>query len=184
MFKRPSEHAQESTRRLAQSTGTVIWRNARMKSMPDNSPQGVPWSEVIAVLAPARNYWLNVVSPVGSPHVSPVWGAVFGEHLYFYTSRSTVKARNLARDSRAALHLESAENVVIIHGRVEDIGQPRLSSAVVAVLDTKYDEPGDVGYLPGGNQSFDVLYRFQPQRALLWRLADFETSQRRWNSGR
>jgi PPOX class probable F420-dependent enzyme len=151
-----------------------------MKSMPDNSPQAVPWSEVIAALAPARNYWLNTISPDGSPHVSPVWGAVFGEHLYFYTSRSTVKARNLARDGRAALHLENAESVVIIHGRVEDIGEPSLSRAVMHVLDTKYDEPGDADYLPGGNQSFDVLFRFQPQRALLWRLADFETSQRRW----
>jgi hypothetical protein len=154
--------------------------NDRMKFMSDNSPQEVPWSEVIAVLAPARNYWLNTINPDDSPHVSPVWGAVFGEHLYFYTSRATVKARNLARDSRAVLHLESAENVVIIHGHAEDLGEPSLSSAVMAVLDTKYDEPGDVDYLPRGNQSFDVLYRFQPRKALLWRLADFETSQRRW----
>ncbi|HVB00919.1 MAG TPA: pyridoxamine 5'-phosphate oxidase family protein [Acidimicrobiales bacterium] len=151
-----------------------------MKFIPNNSPQEVLWSEVIALLSPTRNYWLNTINPDNSPHVSPVWGAVYSERLHFYTSRTTVKARNLTRDSRAVLHLESAEDVVIVHGFTEDLGEPSLSSAVMAALDTKYDEPGDVDYLPRGNQSFDVLYRFEPQTALLWRLADFETSQRRW----
>ena len=152
--------------------------------MPDNVPHIVPWSEVVAALTPSRNYWLNTINPDDSPHVSPVWGAVLNEHLYFYTSRTTVKARNLARDSRAVIHLESAENVVIVHGHAEDLGEPNLSSAVVAVLDTKYDEPGDVDYLPKNNEPFNVLYRFQPQRALLWRLTDFETSQRRWTANK
>jgi nitroimidazol reductase NimA-like FMN-containing flavoprotein (pyridoxamine 5'-phosphate oxidase superfamily) len=152
--------------------------------MPDDGPKVASWSEVTAELAPSRNYWLNTINRDNSPHPSPVWGVVLGEHLYFYTSRITVKARNLARDARAAVHLESAENVVIVHGRAVDLGEPSRSSEVLNALSEKYDEPGDGDYLPSSNESFDVLYRFEAHKALLWRLADFDSSQRRWAAPR
>ena len=65
------------------------------------------------------------------PHVAPVWGVVVGDVLYVYTERSTVKARNLAVDARVAVHLESAEDVVIVHGEVEDLGPSRGSRHVL-----------------------------------------------------
>ncbi|MBW4077796.1 MAG: hypothetical protein HIU84_04655 [Acidobacteria bacterium] len=148
--------------------------------MPSDEPTATTWSEVIAELARPRNYWLNTINLDSSPHPSPVWGVTLGEHLYFYTSRLTVKSRNLTRDARAAVHLESAEDVVIVHGRAVDLGEPSRSSEVMNALSEKYDEPGDSDYLPSSNASYDVLYRFDAHRALLWRLADFDSSQRRW----
>ena len=110
----------------------------------------------------------------------PVWGAVVGHDLYTYAERDTVKARNLARDDRAVVHLESAEDVLIVHGRFEDLGRPQDAGSVLRAFDAKYDEPGDRQYLPSADPSFDVLYRLQPARALLWSLADYAESQRRW----
>jgi hypothetical protein len=52
------------------------------------------------------------------------------------------------RDSGAVIHLESAVNVVIVHARARDLGEPSLTSEATAVLDAKYDQPGDGDYLP------------------------------------
>ena len=138
------------------------------------------WSEVAGLLAPARSFWLVTTSPDGSPHAAPVWGVVVEEHFYIYSERRTQKAKNLLRDPRAVVHLESADNVVIVHGRFEDTGQPRASATVVEAFGSKYTEPGDSQYLPSSDESFDVLYRLRPQRALLWRLPDYDGTQRRW----
>jgi len=152
-----------------------------MANMSHDAPHLAPWSEVAGALSPSRNYWLNTISPDGSAHVSPVWGAVVDERFHFYTSRRSAKARNLTRDRRAAIHLESAQDVVIVYGRVEDLGEPNAFDQVTAALSEKYNEPGDTDYLPAVDTSYDVLYRLEPERALLWRLADFQTSQRRWS---
>lgn len=138
------------------------------------------WEGVVDRLRPARNYWLATTGADGAPHTVPVWGAVVGHDLYTYAERDTVKARNLARDDRAVVHLESAEDVLIVHGRFEDLGRPQDAGSVLRAFDAKYDEPGDRQYLPSADPSFDVLYRLQPARALLWSLADYAESQRRW----
>jgi hypothetical protein len=153
-----------------------------MASVSDNAPQSVPWPDVAAALSPARNYWLNTISPDGSPHASPVWGVVVSGRFHFYTARTSRKARNLARDNRAAVHLESAQDVVIVYGRVEDLGEPNLTVEVTAALSAKYIESGDADYLPKNDESFDALFRLRPAKALLWHLTDFESSQRRWSN--
>ena len=91
-----------------------------------------------------------------------------------------MKSRNPARDDRAAVHLESAEDVLIVHGTFEDLGRPQDASSVLRAFHAKYDEPGDRQYLPSADPSFDVLYRLQPVRALVCSLAGYAESQRRW----
>ena len=138
------------------------------------------WAEVAGRLAPARNYWLGTTSRDGSPHAAPVWGVILDDRFYIYSERRTAKAKNLAHDSRAVVHLESAEEVVIVHGRLDDVGGPGDQPGVVDALSAKYDAPEDDQYLPSGDESFDVLYLFRPDRALLWSLADYENTQKRW----
>jgi hypothetical protein len=150
--------------------------------MSENPAPALTWPHVCTVMAPSRNYWLNTISADGSPHVSAVWGVASDDYFYFYTSRGSIKARNLTRDNRAALHLESAQDVIIVHGHVEDLGDPTLSPEILSALTRKYDQRGDVDYLPTNDQSYDVLYRFIARRALLWQLDEFDTSQRRWSS--
>jgi PPOX class probable F420-dependent enzyme len=140
------------------------------------------WSEVATRLAPERSYWLGTTNGDGSPHAAPVWGVVVDDCLYLYTERRSVKARNLARDPRAIVHLPDGEEVVIVHGRLEDLGRPVGAGPVVEALAAKYDRPEDRQYLPASDEDFDVLYALRPERALLWRLSDYEGSQERWST--
>jgi len=82
------------------------------------------WSDIAERLALSRSYWLVTTNPDGSPHAAPVWGVVVDDALCLYSERTTVKARNLARDRRAVVHLESTEDVIIVHGELEDLGGP------------------------------------------------------------
>lgn len=138
------------------------------------------WAEIAARLASARSYWLVTASERGVPHATPVWGAVLDGVLYLYTDRQSVKARNLAENPRLVVHLESGEDVLIVHGTAEDAGHPANAPGVLAALRSKYHQPEDAPYLPTADPSFDALYAVRPQRALAWRLADYEASQRRW----
>jgi PPOX class probable F420-dependent enzyme len=139
------------------------------------------WPEVAGRLAPARTYWLNTTSPDGAPHAAPVWGVVIGHTLYLYSERRTRKARNLAADPRLVVHLESGDDVVIVHGLAEDLGSPAQVPDVVAALAAKYTRPADREYLPDADPDFDVVYAVRPRSAMLWRLPDYEATQRRWH---
>jgi Pyridoxamine 5'-phosphate oxidase len=147
--------------------------------VPDDT---VSWPEVAARLAAARSYWLCTTMPSGAPHAAPVWGVVTNHTLYLYSERRTVKARNLAADPRVVLHLESAEDVVIVRGTTEDLGSPAQVPEVVMALSAKYTGEGDRQYLPGADPDFDIVYALRPQSAMMWHLADYEGSQRRWTS--
>lgn len=140
------------------------------------------WAEVAARLAPARTYWLCTTMPSGAPHAAPVWGVVTGGTLYLYSERRTVKARNLATDPRLVVHLESGEDVVIVRGTAQDLGAPARLIEVVAALAAKYTGESDPQYLPDADPAFDVVYAVRPQSAMMWRLADYEDSQRRWTT--
>ena len=135
-----------------------------------------------ARLAGSRNYWLGTTSPSGAPHAAPVWGVVLGETLYLYSERSTVKARNIAADPRVVVHLESGDDVVIVRGEAEDLGAPSRVPHVVSGLAAKYTDPGDAEYLPDADPSFDVVYAIRPRSAMVWLLADYDGSQRRWSA--
>jgi len=139
------------------------------------------WGEIAEGLSGARNYWLGTTTPSGAPHAAPVWGVVADGRLYFYSERSTVKARNLAADPRVIVHLESAEDVLIVRGVADDLGTPAQVPSVVAALAAKYTRPEDRQYLPGADPDFDVVYALRPRSAMAWRLDDYTASQRRWS---
>ena len=140
------------------------------------------WAHVAARLSPDRNYWIASTTATGAPHAAPVWGVVVAEQFYFYSERRTAKARNIQLEPRVVVHLESAEHVVIVHGRMFDVGRPSDRPDVTHALSVKYDDPGDQQYLPSSDEDFDVLYRLDAERALLWELSDYVGSQQRWSA--
>jgi len=133
-------------------------------------------------LAPARTYWLGTSNLDGSPHATPVWGIVLDDRFYIYSERTTLKSRNLAQDCRAVIHLESGEEVVIVHGTFDDLGPLGELPEVIEALSSKYDAVEDAQYLPSHDESFDVLYLLRPEKALLWSLADYDNTQQRWSA--
>jgi hypothetical protein len=141
----------------------------------------VEWIEVVGRLADAKNYWLHTTSPTGAPNAVPVWGVAVEDVLYFYSERSTVKARNIDRDHRVVIHLESGSDVVIVHGLLVDRGRPMDHAAIVKAFDQKYLRPAEKPFLPSADPAFDVLYSLEAQRALMWSLPDTEASTRRWS---
>ncbi len=138
------------------------------------------WSAVADRLGAARSVWLSTTTPEGAPHAAPVWVAVVGEIVHVFTYRSARKARNVAADPRVTVHLPDPEDVLIVEGRLRDVGGPDAAPAVVDAFAAKYPDPDDRAYLPGTDAAVDVLYALEPARAMAWRLADFEESQQRW----
>jgi len=150
--------------------------------MHEGAADALTWAEVARSLGAPRNVWLATVRPHGEPHAAPVWTVSVDQQLYVYSGRSTVKAHNLAADPRAVLHSESGDDVVIAQGRLLDSGHPRDHAEVTAAFEQKYTGPDDAQYLPSADPAFDVMYRFEPHKALSWSLAAYEGSQRRWSA--
>lgn len=140
------------------------------------------WDAIAERLGAARSVWLSTTTPGGAPHAAPVWVAVSGGVAHVFTYRGARKARNLAADPRVLLHLPDPEDVLIVEGRLRDLGRPDAVPDVVSAFARKYTDPEDRAYLPGVDASVDVLFALEPARALAWRLADFEDSQQRWTA--
>lgn len=63
------------------------------------------WREF--VLAGTRTGKLSTVRADGSPHVVPVWFLLDGDDVVFNTDHGSVKAKNLTRDGRFSLCVDS-----------------------------------------------------------------------------
>lgn len=94
--------------------------------------------ESLAFLAAGtRTGKLATVRPDGRPHVAPVWFAVEGEELVFNTWHTSVKARNLAADPRAAVAVDYQEppfGYVVVEGVVEisdDLDEARRIATII-----------------------------------------------------
>lgn len=144
-------------------------------------PTPISWTEIAGRIAPHRNVWLATVDPHGAPHTSPVWVVVVREVVYFYTSRATVKGRNLAVNPRVALNLEAGDDVLLVRGTAEPLGHPSGDAEVIAAFAAKYVLDRDRQYVPDDPGTDDVLYAIRPESASTWTLVDYETSQRRWH---
>ena len=140
------------------------------------------WSAIAERLAPERNYWVGTTRADGAPHAAPVWGVVHDEALYVYTEVDTVKARNLHRDPRAVVHLESGDEVLIVNGTFHEVADADQLAVLLRAFAAKYVEPDDQQYLPVGPPR-EVVLRLAPRTALTWDLGEFDTSQQRWSAG-
>jgi hypothetical protein len=132
----------------------------------------LPWAWADERLAAARSYWVGSTRGDGSPHAAPVWGVWLRDGVYFGTSRSSRKGRNLARDPRCVVHLESGDEVVILEGRVEGIPvDERLADAYEAKYDYRPQPPGGDG---------EAWYRLRPHVAYAWSERDFPRTATRF----
>jgi hypothetical protein len=121
--------------------------------------ENVRWSAVAEKVERARNYWLCTTRPSGPPHAVPVWALWFEGSLWFSTDPTSAKARNIARDSRVSVHLESGDDVVILDGEAAIADWP---DAVVDAYESKY------GYRIDASNDVYGLYVFRPRSALTW----------------
>ncbi len=128
----------------------------------------VTWEQVVQRLTEAHNYWLCTVRPNGQPHVIPKWGVWVEERFYFDGSPKTRHARNIAKNPKVAVHLESGNDVVIIEGHCEICAKPEaaLAAQIAAAYTEKYAAQG---YAPKPTQWDDGgLFAVTPHTALAW----------------
>ena len=90
----------------------------------------LPWSHVTKRLGESKQYWVCTVDTKGRPHATPVDGLWLDDTLYFGGSPETRRHRNLMTNPEVCLHLESATDVVILRGRVEELGAPDRALAM------------------------------------------------------
>lgn len=131
--------------------------------------EGASWLATEEQIAASRNYWLSTVREDGAPHAKPVWGHWVAGALWF--GSGGVAARNLARDPRVSVHLESGDDVVILEGTVEVRSVP---ADVLQAYAAKYtmkaeDFPTDGDW-----------YRLEPRTAFTWLEQDYPKTAARW----
>jgi hypothetical protein len=109
-------------------------------------------SESLAFLAGGtRTGKLASVRRDGRPHVVPVWFTVEGEDLVFNTWHTSLKARNLAADSRAALVVDYEDppyGYVLVEGTVEisdDLEEVRRIATIIGGRYMGEDEAEEFG---------------------------------------
>jgi pyridoxine/pyridoxamine 5'-phosphate oxidase len=128
----------------------------------------LPWSWAEERLAASRNYWIVTSSEDGTPSAAPVWGVWAEGAVYFGTNPRSRKGQNLARDPRVVVHLESGDEVVILHGEVEI---HEVEHSILDRYEAKY------GYRPPGSR----LFRLRPRRALAWLEAEYPKTATRFD---
>ena len=76
------------------------------------------------LLARANFAHVATVLPSGAPHSVPVWIALEGERIAFFTQSGSRKARNVAADPRVAISIVDHEDpyrMALIRGRVVEM---------------------------------------------------------------
>ena len=136
---------------------------------PQYGFEPIGWSWVADQMSEARSYWIATNRPGGPPHVVPVWGVWLNDEFHFFTDPDSLKARNIRRDSRVVVHLESGDDVVILEGEL--VSHP-ATAEIVSAYEVKYDmsfgeDPGDV-------------YTLNVSKALAWTESDFPKTATRW----
>lgn len=106
--------------------------------------------------------------------VDGVW---LEDRLYFGGSTETVRHRNLSANAAACIHLESASDVVILHGRVLEVRGMNHDLAVR--LAKASNEKYGYGLKPEEYQKTPGIFEFRPRRALGW--TQFPKDVTRWD---
>src|ERR671916_1799944 len=101
-----------------------------------------PLPDEVRRLFEGPNYaHLPTVLPSGAPHSVPVWTAVRGEHVLFFTQPASRKARNLERDPRVAFSITDHEHpyrMAQVRGRVVRTVEGEEALAIIDRMAVKY----------------------------------------------
>jgi nitroimidazol reductase NimA-like FMN-containing flavoprotein (pyridoxamine 5'-phosphate oxidase superfamily) len=118
-------------------------------------------------MAQAQHYWICTVSAQGRPHATPVDGIWLDEKLYFSGSPETRRHRNLAGNPSVCVHLESASDVVILHGEAQEFRAPNRAMALR--LSQASEQKYGYGLKPEDYERGTGFFVFQPQVVYAWK---------------
>ncbi len=136
------------------------------------------WSTAERRLIAARNYWVATASAAAVPHAMPVWGVWLDGRFLFSTGPGTRKARNIASNARAVVHLESGAQVVVVEGVARQVSDAKVIESFVSAYNPKYGWSFTDADLSSGE-----LFEVRPLQAFAWlgdEGADFSAAGTRW----
>jgi hypothetical protein len=149
--------------------------------VPKGTKGLLPWSHITERMSSALHYWVCTVSPIGQPHATPVDGLWLDDRLYFGGSPQTRRNRNLTANPAVCVHLESSDDVIILHGQARQRSLDRAVALRLAQASAqKYGyatKPED--YEAGGVHVFlpHVVFAWRPplKDATRWELPHDDT---------
>jgi PPOX class probable F420-dependent enzyme len=142
---------------------------------PDGGSGLLPWSWATDRLTASHDYWVATVRPEGRPHVTPVWGVWADETLWFSSSRSSRKARNVAHEPRASVATDDAARPVVVDGTVERVDDAGVVATFAARVNDKYHTSYPVEFFAA-----NACFRLWPMAVFGLDTDDFEGSPTRW----
>jgi hypothetical protein len=128
----------------------------------------LPWEWATERLGRTRSYWIATTRPGGRPHSRPVWGVWHDNVLYFSTG--SLAAQNLATQPAITVHLGSGNEVVIVEGEAQPVGDNTQLEEVVRLYNEKYRWNLDASQLEG------PFYAVRPQVAFGWHFEEADVT--------
>ena len=106
----------------------------------------------------AKVIWVATVRRNGSPHLVPIWHVILNGRIYICTSRSSVKARNIALNPQVAVSLEDGNKPLVIEGRAQIISE--VSEEIVKAFRSKFE--WDIT----GDDTYNAVVEITPSRVI------------------
>ena len=142
--------------------------------IPKNDKGLLPWSHVDERMTQAMHYWISTVGSDGRPHVTPGDGLWRDGKLYFVGSPQTRRNRDLSNNPAVSVHLDSSDDVVILHGNAYlQTPDPEMAIQLSKASAAKY------GYAPRPEEyESSGVHLFQPVTVFAWK--QFPKDVTRW----
>ena len=139
--------------------------------VPSSSEGMLTWDFVETRINAARSYWIATVHPDNRPQARAVWGVWVEDTLYFGGGADTRWARNLAQNPAVSVHLESADEAVILEGTVDRLTEDNAEAALLTRIDDAYEAKY-------GMRHGTPVFRLRPRVVFAWK--EFPTTPTRW----
>jgi hypothetical protein len=136
----------------------------------------LPWSWATERLAASHDYFAATVTPEGHPHLMPVWGVWGDDCLWFSSSPTSRKARNLARDGHMALATDDALAPVVEEGTARRVVDPDIIERFAGAVNAKYETDYPVQFFVD-----NACFGLSPARVFGIDTEDFAGSPTRWD---
>jgi len=147
-------------------------------TLPATEGSGLlPWSWALERLTRSHDYWLATVTPLGVPHLMPVWGVWHQDGLWFSSANGSRKARNIGGEERCSLSTDNPIEPVVVHGRARRVADAHELSVMLAAENAKYGTSyGPEMVDPAAN----TVFVLQPEWAFALDTSDFAGSPTRF----
>jgi PPOX class probable F420-dependent enzyme len=116
--------------------------------------------------------WLTTVRSDGRPQSVPVWFLWDGEGFLIYSRPGRQKLKNVGRNPRVGLHLNSGErsdDVVRVESRAEVVDDLPPADELPGYVAKHREATARIGYDPEGfARDYSVALRVTPERWHVW----------------